>query len=306
MKTTWKGKASISESGKGLLLMTIRQEYELVVNPSQITTFLTAISQLVENKTVSNEVGFEWTLEFDAIKTLISRISDGLSSRSDITLETPWQSLPSADWLPILTELKRVFASGVSVCVTGTAPNYFLEYRFGTYLLARQIDVQSFDSMKLTLNQIESTPEDVMEAALLDLKNQRFTAIETLNALAGGADLTGTPLGGLAIALVVAAANSQTPLIAEAQAERTSRIGQPLILVVLGMTGAAIAGAAYAYKNYMEAEKARAERDRIRYELERDQMRDRQNREARPVRKADVSAGGPAYERDLDRAGKTC
>lgn len=295
MKTTWKGKASISETGKGLLLMTIRQEYELVVNPSEIKTFLTAISQLVENKTVSNEVGFEWTLEFEAIRTLISRISDGLSSKSDITLETPWQSLPSADWLPILTELKRVFASGVSVCVTGTAPNYFLEYRFGTYLLSRQIDVQSFDSMELTLRKLESTPEDVMDAALSDLKNQRFTAIETLNMLAGEIDLKGTPLGGLAIALVVAAAEP-----------KAMSISRTLIFAVLAGAGAAIKGAASAYKDYMEAEKARAERDRIRYELEREKMRDRQNREARPVREVDVSAGGPAYDRDLDRAGRTC
>jgi hypothetical protein len=303
MKTTWKGKASISETGKGLLLMTIRQEYELVVNPQEINTFLTAISQLVENKTVSNEVGFEWTLEFEAIRTLMSRISDGISSKSDITLETPWQSLPSADWLPILTELKRVFASGVSVCVTGTAPNYILEYRFGTYLLSRQIDVQSFDSMELTLRKLALTPEDVMDAALSDLKSQRFTAIETLNMLAGGTDLTGTPLGGLAIALVVAAADSQTPLIAEVKAMSISRA---VIFAVLAGAGAAIKGAASAYKDYMEAEKARAERDRARYELERQQMRDRQNREARPVREVDVSAGGPAYDHGIDRAGRTC
>lgn len=314
MKTMWKGKHALAETGEGLLLMTVKQEYELIVTTKKIEIFKTVLSQLVDAKQVSRQVAFDWEMQFASIRTLISRFEGG-PPELGATLETSWQDIPTESFDIILRELKNVFTTGLTLSISGTAPTYQVEYRFGTFRLVRAIDPTSFLKFDGVLAQLQATDSQTINSLLANVADGKLDAIGALNRMSG-TQLAGTPLGGLSIAIAVGAIAINAPLAPNAELDEGATDKNVIV------QAAAVAGviltlakawktAAEGYRAWQEGEIARAKADRLNYETQRDLQRKKESAAGRlsggvNEPNTNYGRGGPSYEGGMRDAAGRC
>ena len=311
MQVSWKGVAGVSESGNALLLVTLREEYNLVVSQKQALQFLGDLLQVAEKDSLQKDVVMEWEFEVKNLLVVLNKLQEQGQSFNDMQLETPWRQLPGTHIDVILGELKKNFAGGASVSISGTAPNYTMNYRIGTFLKSYPIPAGDFNHLITVADKLNNVTTENINSVLQRISKGEISAIQGLNELAGGENLAGSPLGGMALILAIVATEVAQPLHMNLQDILTeSLIISPFnagaILAAAGAVATLIYTAANAYKTYQEAEKARIEAEKLKYELEKKKQEDEERLRCRPERSIGVSAGGPAAEGAIDRISRTC
>jgi len=132
MKVTWKGVSGLDAGGEELLLVTMRQEYNLVVSKKQIDVFRKEIATLADVQKISSDTAVEWDLEFLNIKKMLDDLQEGRRFVGKYHLETPWQDWPAKSINDVLAPMTKAFGSGTFFSLEGKVPNYSLVYHLGT------------------------------------------------------------------------------------------------------------------------------------------------------------------------------
>lgn len=312
MSTQWKAIAAISETDDTLLLMTVRQEYEVVVSRKGLLILRQTLNELLEQEKITKTDIYEWDLLCQYFDILLNKL-DGFKGITEFTFETPWQPLPIDGQAQILDEMLKIFGSNIYVSLVGTMPDISIEYRFGTYVLTRKLIPADLERLQQIVTGLNNVPEAEYEAVLLDISKGNLTGIAGLNKLAGGVDLAGGPLGGLAISLVVAASRMDSTRKIEADNEAAIRPFNAVVDAIIAIAfvavsvGRCLSWGMEMYKNYQEAEKARLEKEELQRKAAQDKMMDDWRREGYPKREGgDMGAGGPADDAGRVRAAGTC
>jgi hypothetical protein len=285
MKVMWKGVSRIGDGDEALLVVTLRQEYEMVVDQKQIQRFTDALKQLVERQVILPDLGRTWELEFEVIRALLSQIKDSPPAVKGAALATPWKEWPAESINDILPALKNAFCQGAFFSLKGVVPSYTMVYHFATS--TKEFPLLPVE-LEPTKDYFSRITEPMLVSAANDVRAQRSTATDAAVAIGVAVGATVITVGavyGAAVGIGLIATGAVTA-------------GQVMTFI---NAAAAVVGAAAAARQ-CQLQEQEAERKRQEQEAQKQRAdKEKADREAKGVR--EVAGGGPAWEKGMGRGG---